>query len=75
MKSRKPLRLLGVVAGILLLGLTLAPGALAQVPWAEADFSGSAVGIALHADAVQAGSTRVLNVDEAIGAATVDSQG
>ncbi|HVE76067.1 MAG TPA: hypothetical protein VND22_04765, partial [Actinomycetota bacterium] len=47
----------------------------AQVPWAEADFSGSAVGIALHADAVQAGSTRVLNVDEAIGAATVDSQG
>jgi hypothetical protein len=42
---------------------------------ATADFSGYATGTVLHADALQSGTTRLVDVEEAFSGASVDSRG
>lgn len=49
--------------------------ATAQVPIADADFSGYATGTVLHADAVQNATTRVADVELAYSGASVASKG
>ncbi|HVE77089.1 MAG TPA: LPXTG cell wall anchor domain-containing protein [Actinomycetota bacterium] len=58
----------------LALVVLMAPVASAQVPWEEAVFSGFSTGSTFHADAIQLGTTRLENLDEALSASTVNSQ-
>lgn len=51
------------------------PAARAQTPFDEAVFSGYSTGTVVHADALQSGSTRVVDAEEAFSGASVNSQG
>ncbi len=51
------------------------PGADAQVTSSEADFGGFATGTILHADAIEAGTTRLADVEVASSNAAADSTG
>jgi hypothetical protein len=73
-------RRLSIVASSLLVGLTtsvFAGGtpAGAQVPAAQADYKGYSTGTVIHADAITAGTTRVLDTEVAFSGATVASKG
>jgi hypothetical protein len=51
------------------------PAARAAAPTALSAFSGTATGAVLHANALEVGGTRLVNVDEAFSGATVNSRG
>jgi uncharacterized repeat protein (TIGR01451 family)/LPXTG-motif cell wall-anchored protein len=73
-------RRLSIVASSLLVGVTTAvfaggTPAGAQVPAAEADYKGYSTGTVIHADAITAGTTRVLDTEVAFSGATVASKG
>src|SRR5260221_479531 len=72
--ARKALVVLSV-AGVLAGYVGVAPARAAAAPFATAAFSGSAVGSAIHADALASGTTRVANADVALGSAAVNSKG
>lgn len=57
------------------LALFLIAPASAQVPFADAAFSGYATGVVFHADALQSGNTRAADVEVAFSGASVDSEG
>src|SRR5436309_2550536 len=64
-------------AGILATYVGVLPAHAAGVPFTSPDakFSGSAVGSAVHADALTSGTTRVANAEVAIASAAVNSKG
>ena len=68
------LAILGV-AGILATYVGVAPAHAAGVPFTQAAFSGSAIGSALHTDALNSGSTRVANADISLASSAVNSKG
>lgn len=70
---RRGLAVLGV-GGIVAAAVGVLP-ARAAVPFSTAAFSGSAVGSAVHTDALSTGDTRVANADIALASAAVNSQG
>jgi hypothetical protein len=74
MLRHRGLAILGV-AGILAAYVGVAPAHAAGVPFSSATFSGSAIGSAIHADALNSGSTRVANAEVAIASAAVNSKG
>jgi hypothetical protein len=63
------------VAGILATYVGVAPAHAAGVPFNQAAFSGSAVGSAIHADALNSGATRIANADIALASSAVNSKG
>jgi hypothetical protein len=71
---RRGLAILGV-AGIVVSGVGVAPANAAGVVFKDATFSGSAVGSAVHADALTSGTTRVANAEVAIASAAVNTKG
>ena len=62
----------GILATYVGVGPTHAAG---PVPFSSAAFSGSAVGSAIHADAINSGSTRIANADISLASAAVNSKG
>ncbi|HEU5002859.1 MAG TPA: hypothetical protein VFW71_08780 [Actinomycetota bacterium] len=58
-----------------LVGLTGAPPASAQVQAATAAFSGYAAGATVHVNALNSGSSNVVELDQAYGGAAVNSKG
>ncbi len=66
-----------IVAALLVTVVALAVAAMpaSAVPFNEADFSGYATGNVLHADALDTGDIKVVDVEEAFTGAAVDSKG
>jgi hypothetical protein len=71
---RRGLAILGV-AGMLVAFVGVTPTKAAGVVFKDATFSGSAVGSAVHADALTSGTTRVANAEVAIASAAVNTKG
>ena len=71
---RRGLAILGV-AGTVATMVGVLPANAAPAAFKDAAFSGSAVGSAVHADALTSGTTRVANAEVAIASAAVNSKG
>ena len=72
---RRGLAILGV-AGIVVSYVGVLPADAAGVAFKDANFSGSAIGSAVHADALTADpATRIANAEVAIASAAVNSKG
>jgi uncharacterized repeat protein (TIGR01451 family) len=63
------------VSLLALVGLTSAAPALAQVPAAQANYSGYAAGAVIHTGALNNGTTTLAQLDQAYSGAAVNSQG
>lgn len=71
---RRRTLVVAAVVGIVAAGVGVAP-ARAAVPFQSAAFSGSAVGSAIHTDALSSDAARILNADVALASAAVNSKG